>query len=228
MLHWSHFYELFILLHLALAALTNRNYCTVCLSISGKRLCSLYRPELSLEKKCAVNLSYFRFDQGRHKLFERLLRTIFDARYFLEEALFLIQQEESKFPTTTFSSLNDLFVKVILELRFGVFYKSIPHPHTWHALTEYGLNVKIRSVKRCFYMPIKKLIHQLYLHYQDIYYPNIFYELVYDYIGLHTYPCKLHQKQLKTPLAFGPKIPTRNVYRTCKICLASNSLLCTH
>ena len=227
MLHWSTFHGLFILLHQALIALTSRCYCTVCLSISGNRICSLYTPELSLDK-CAVNLSYFKFDPARHKLFEKLLRTIFDTRYFLEEALFLLQEEENNFPPPIFSSLNDTFVNVILELRFGIFYKSIPHPHTWHALTEYGLNVKIRSVKRIFYILIQKLINQLYLHYRDIYYPNIFYELVYDYIGLHTYPCKLHQKQLKTPQAFGPKIPTRNVYRTCKICLASNSNLCIH
>ena len=94
----------------------------------------MYRPELSLDK-CAVNLCYFKFDPARHKLFEKLLRIIFDARYFLEEALFLLQEEENNFPPLIFSSLNDAFVNVILKLGFGVFYKSIPHPHTWHVLT---------------------------------------------------------------------------------------------
>ena len=219
MLHWSVFQELFILLHQALVALKDQQYCPRCLSLSLGRISPLYLPGSPLTDT-VLNLDYFNFDTERLTLFEKLIRTIHDTRYFLEVVLFIIQEHKSQIPARIYGTMENPLVEILLELRFGVFYKFVPQRSLWHALTPYGLEVKIRAVQRCFFAPVQQQIHQLLSYYRDTYYPNVFYELVYDYIGLHNYPCSLHQKQPQSSsLTYGPAYPASSIYHTCKICL---------
>ena len=227
MLHWSLFQEVLILLHQALVALSHRRYCNFCLSISAGRISPLYRPESSLTHT-TLNLDYFNFDPERLTLFEKLLRTIHDTRYFLEVAFFIIQEHKRMIPGTIYLNLDEAFIEVLLELRFGVFHKFVPQRDVWHALTPYGLKAKIRALQRCFFVPIQKLIHHIISYYRDTYYPNVFYELIYDYMCLHNYPCSLHQRPQPTSISYGPAYPATSIYHTCRICLDTRSSVCRH
>ena len=63
-----------------------------------------------------------------------------------------------------YQTLYNPFIEVLLNLRFGVFFTHVPRISHFSTLTENGLQVKIRSIKRFFYPKVKDLIAKLSNH----------------------------------------------------------------
>ena len=83
--------QVFVLLGQALSSMSGRKYCYQCLAVIKFNLEPLYTPNSPLAET-SVNLDYFDLSDPRRALFEELLRTVQDCRFYLEEILYLSQK----------------------------------------------------------------------------------------------------------------------------------------
>ena len=202
-----------LLLIQCLKALTDRHYCQHCLSTIQYKLNPFYWPHKPLEYGLE---KYFSTDSLKMKLFENMLRTIHDCRFYLEEVVARLQEVPQDM---IYHNLHDSCIQVLLELRFGIFRIHVPRIKTFSTLTEYGLQVKTKSIQRFFYPKIKDLLRKL-ASCQQIY-GNLM-------------PCVHEKSQIpKIPLKVetdkcGPLYPSSSKYHICKICVSNGSKTCLH
>ena len=194
-----------------LRALTDRHYCQYCLFSIQYKLNPLYWPHLPLEYGLE---KYFPLESSKKKLFENLLRTIHDCRFFLEEAVFRIQEVSQDL---VYHTLHDSCMTVLLELRFGIFRTHVPRIKTFQTLTEYGLKVKTMSIQRFFYPKIRNWIRKL---------------TSCGKINENFLPCTHEASSLKFPqMAYTDQwviYPSQSKYHMCRICVENESTTCPH
>ena len=150
--------SIYFLLVQSLIALTDGKYCHHCLSSIRFKLNPLYWPNKPLEYGLE---KYFGPTSLKKHLLENLLRIIHNCRFFLEESLYRLEINPNEM---IYQTLYNPFMEVLLNLRFGVFFTHVPRISHFSTLTENGLQVKIRSIKRFFYPKVKDLIAKLSNH----------------------------------------------------------------
>ena len=209
---------IYLLLLQSLVALTNDNPCPDCLSSIRFKLNPLYWPDQTLEYGLE---KYFNPTSLKSLLFENLLRTIHNCRFYLEESLYRLEIDPQGI---IYKDLYDSFIDLLLDLKFGVFYDHVPRICDFSTLTEYGLQVKIKSIQRYFYPRVKDLIGKLS-----------------KYSGQH-FTIKEngcgHEKTNSSPIITfvkedqhdrtGPAFPSTSKYHLCKICHVNESKTCLH
>ena len=124
-----------------------------------------------------------------------------------------------------YQNLYDPFIEVLLNLRFGVFFTHVPRISHFSTLTENGLQVKIRSIKRFFYPKVKDLIVKLSKYCTHPLKKDMItcqHQSVSDLSSI-----KFHQEdwQDRTRPIYPPSF---RKYYFCKICYVNESNKCLH
>ena len=213
--------SIYFLLVQSLIALTDGKHCQDCLSSIRFKLNPLYWPNKSLEYGLE---KYFGPTSLKKHLLENLLRIIHNCRFFLEESLYRLEINPNEM---MYQTLYDPFIEVLLNLRFGVFFTHVPRISHFSTLTENGLQVKIRSIKRFFYPKVKDLIvklskyctHPLKIRKDMI---TCHHQSVSDLSSI-----KFHKEDWQDRT--GPIYPPSfRKYYFCKICYVNESNKCLH
>ena len=146
-----------ILLQQAIEALSTRQYCQECWDSVVWHLNPLVTPK----KPLLFGLEFFPDTFEAKSLLEILLRSIQDTRFFLEECVYLYQQSINDFFQGV-KDLNDHFMNIFIELRYGVYYYLVPPLNLWGSQTPYGLERKIQTLQRVFRPPIGTLHFKMF------------------------------------------------------------------
>ena len=232
------FVEVFTLLGQSLVALTDGVYCEICLSNIHWKMDCLYKPggDLGWHLTTEDDMSL------RSQLFQGLLKTVKDVRFFLEEALMKIQRAEiwMKNQSLDYEDLNNAFIEILLDLRYGVYYKFlVPPRRTWSFVTTRGLEQNKNTIKRLFVPKVKKLIDKLYHCHKNFLYSKYLddWEQVWKTSNDNSIKnyrngtCE-HYDAAKpwryTPDGSGPAYPSTSKFHHCKYCQRSQSKKCFH
>ena len=212
-------HSIYLLLLQSLVALTNENPCPDCLSSIRFKLNPLYWPDQTLQYGLE---KYFGPTSLKSLLFENLLRINHNCRFYLEESLYRLEIAPQ---VMIYKDLYDSFIEVLLDLKFGIFYAHVPRICDFSTLTEYGLQVKIKSIQRFFYPRVKDLIVKLSKYSAQPF-----------TIKETKRPCG-HEKNNSSIITFlkedqpdrtGPVFPSISRYHFCQICRVNESKTCLH
>ena len=180
---------------------------------------------LSTGQTSLLNMAWKNISALHHSkkhLLENLLRIIHNCRFFLEESLYRLEINPNEM---MYQTLYDPFIEVLLNLRFGVFFTHVPRISDFSTLTENGLQVKIRSIKRFFYPKVKDLIVKLSkycTHPLKKYMITCRHQSVSDLSSI-----KFHKEDWQDRT--GPIYPPSfRKYYFCKICYVNESNKCLH
>ena len=127
-----------------------------------------------------------------------------------------------------YHDLHSDVMTILLELRYGVYYKIVPPYRIWPKLTVNSIEHKLKTLQRLFYPQIVGLIHKTFKIYSGIH-PNT---SMIDKICSHKKPNADPKRKLifkkYVPLQTGPHYDSINTYFRCKICAVTESKKCLH